>query len=101
MTIPRVSAPDVIDGPGRGGLATLLDLLVARLDDAAERPALATMPRGDTTIATWTWLEVVVWLAYVIPTLIAFFWVIRRRDAVRPSARPTADAAVASESSSS
>jgi len=58
VTIPRVSAPDVIDGPGRGGLATLLDLLVARLDDAAERPALATMPRGDTTIATWTWLEV-------------------------------------------
>jgi hypothetical protein len=33
-----------------------------------------------------TWLEVAVWFAYVVPTLIAFFWVIRRRDAAKPAA---------------
>ena len=25
---------------------------------------------------TMTWLEVIIWLAYVVPTLILFFWVI-------------------------
>jgi high-affinity iron transporter len=63
---------------------------------------VATFARGLLSITpTMTWLEVVVWLAYVVPTLIAFFWVISRRDAARPAARPTAEAAVTSESSPS
>jgi high-affinity iron transporter len=48
----------------------------------------ATMVRGLLSLSpTMTWLEVIVWFAYVIPTLIAFFLVIRRRDAAKKPAR--------------
>ena len=51
----------------------------------------ATLVRGLFSITpSMTWLEVAVWLAYVIPTLIAFFWVIRRRDAAAPTAAAAA-----------
>lgn len=54
---------------------------------------VATFARGLLSITpTMTWLEVVVWLAYVIPTLIAFFMVIRRRDSAKPAATPPTDA---------
>ncbi len=49
----------------------------------------ATLVRGLVNLTpTMTWLEVVVWVAYVVPTLILFFWVINRRkapDAVAPA----------------
>ena len=45
---------------------------------------IATFARGLLSITpTMTWLEVAVWLAYVIPTLVAFFWVISRRSSTR------------------
>jgi len=48
----------------------------------------ATMVRGLLSLSpTMTWLEVIVWFAYVIPTLVAFFLVIRRRDAAKKPAR--------------
>ena len=51
----------------------------------------ATLVRGLFSITpSMTWLEVAVWLAYVIPTLIAFVWVIRRRDAAAPTAAAAA-----------
>ena len=37
--------------------ATLLDLLVARLDDKGGAPALATLPREDAPETRWTWLD--------------------------------------------
>jgi high-affinity iron transporter len=41
----------------------------------------ATLVRGIVNLSpTMTWLEVIVWVAYVVPTLILFFWVIRKRD---------------------
>lgn len=41
---------------------------------------VATLVRGLVNIRpVMTWLEVVVWLAYVVPTLILFFWVARQR----------------------
>lgn len=47
---------------------------------------IATLVRGLLNLTpTMTWLEVVAWVAYVVPTLALFFWVIRRRD-VRPAA---------------
>jgi high-affinity iron transporter len=47
---------------------------------------VATLVRGLLSLApTMTWLEVVAWLLYVVPTMIAFVWVIRRRNA-RPAA---------------
>ena len=50
----------------------------------------ATMVRGLLSLSpTMTWLEVIVWFAYVIPTLIAFFLVIRRRDAAKPAPADT------------
>lgn len=39
-------------------VTTLLDLLVARLDDAPDRVALTTLPRPGSTIVAWTWAEV-------------------------------------------
>ncbi len=56
---------------------------------------VATFVRGLLSLSPkMTWLEVAVWLAYVIPTLVAFFWVIRRRDAAKPaSAGQPAEAA--------
>ena len=55
---------------------------------------VATLVRGLVNLKpVMSWLEVIVWLAYVIPTLILFFWVIRRRDT---GARTTATAPVAS-----
>ena len=45
---------------------------------------IATFARGLLSITPkMTWLEVAVWLAYVIPTLAAFFWVISRRSSPR------------------
>ena len=45
---------------------------------------IATFARGLLSITPkMTWLEVAVWLAYVIPTLVAFFWVISRRSSPR------------------
>ena len=45
---------------------------------------IATFARGLLSITPkMTWLEVAVWLAYVIPTLVAFFWVISRRPSPR------------------
>lgn len=53
---------------------------------------IATFARGLLSITPkMTWLEVVVWLAYVIPTLAAFFWVISRRTS--PAAPETSGAA--------
>jgi high-affinity iron transporter len=41
----------------------------------------ATLVRGIVNLSpTMTWLEVIVWVAYVVPTLSLFFWVIRKRD---------------------
>lgn len=41
---------------------------------------VATLVRGLVSLSpTMSWLEVIVWLLYVVPTLIAFFWVISRR----------------------
>ena len=57
---------------------------------------IATFARGLLSITPkMTWLEVAVWLAYVIPTLVAFFWVISRRSSPRaqePSAAAAPDA---------
>jgi high-affinity iron transporter len=56
---------------------------------------VATLARGLISVTPkMSWLEVAVWFAYVVPTLIAFFWVIRRRDAAKPAAvaqAPTQD----------
>ena len=50
---------------------------------------VATLVRGLVNLKpVMTWLEVVVWVAYVVPTLILFFWVIRRRDNQTPGAAP-------------
>lgn len=59
---------------------------------------IATFARGLLSITPkMTWLEVAVWLAYVIPTLVAFFWVISRRSSPRTqeSSAATAPDAVA------
>ncbi len=54
---------------------------------------LGTLIRGLVNLTpTMTWLEVIIWLAYVVPTLILFFWVIGRKS---KSAKP----AVPSETS--
>jgi high-affinity iron transporter len=51
----------------------------------------ATLVRGVLNLTpTMTWLEVIAWVAYVVPTLIAFFWVIRRRDNAVPSRQAAA-----------
>jgi high-affinity iron transporter len=50
---------------------------------------VATLVRGLVNLKpVMSWLEVIVWLAYVIPTLILFFWVIRRRDAGARTSTP-------------
>ena len=50
---------------------------------------VATLVRGLVNLKpVMSWLEVIVWLAYVIPTLILFFWVIRRRDAGARTSSP-------------
>jgi len=50
---------------------------------------VATLVRGLVNLKpVMSWLEVIVWLAYVIPTLILFFWVIRRRDAGARTSNP-------------
>lgn len=50
---------------------------------------VATLVRGLVNLKpVMSWLEVIVWLAYVIPTLILFFWVIRRRDAGSRTSTP-------------
>lgn len=57
---------------------------------------VATFARGLLSITPkMTWLEVAAWLVYVIPTLIAFFWVIRARD----GARATGTAAASDQAS--
>ncbi len=49
---------------------------------------VATIVRGLVNLVpTMTWLEVVAWFAYVVPTLILFFWVIRKRDDAPKSTR--------------
>ncbi len=58
MTTRMESAPGVGAGPGQARAVTLLDLLVARIDDAAARPALVTRARVDGAATSWTWLEV-------------------------------------------
>jgi high-affinity iron transporter len=61
---------------------------------------LATLVRGLLNLTpTMSWLEVVVWVAYVVPTLIMFFVVIRRRDAAPRPARPSASESVAKSAS--
>ena len=50
---------------------------------------VATLVRGLVNLKpVMSWLEVIVWLAYVIPTLILFCWVIRRRDAAARTSNP-------------
>jgi len=67
--------------PGEGSVA--IDVSSTFAPDGVP----ATMVRGLLSLSpTMTWLEVIVWFAYVIPTLIAFFLVIRRRDAARKPA---------------
>ena len=58
MTTRMEPAPGVVAGPGQARAVTLLDLLVARIDDAAARPALVTRAGVDDAATTWTWLEV-------------------------------------------
>jgi long-subunit acyl-CoA synthetase (AMP-forming)/alkylation response protein AidB-like acyl-CoA dehydrogenase len=57
VTTRTESARGGVDPPGQARDTTLLDLLVARLGDAATRPALATQPSADGATTTWTWLE--------------------------------------------
>jgi high-affinity iron transporter len=59
---------------------------------------IATFARGLLSVTPkMTWFEVAVWLAYVIPTLIAFFWVISRRKGPKAAApADSADSAVGS-----
>jgi len=60
---------------------------------------VATFVRGLVSLSpTMTWLEVILWFAYVVPTLIAFFLVIRGRDAKPAAAPATAAPAAAPES---
>jgi high-affinity iron transporter len=65
---------------------------------------VATFARGLLSITpSMTWLEVIVWLAYVIPTLIAFFLVIGRRSsttAPAPSATTAPDADATADATS-
>ena len=50
---------------------------------------VATLVRGLVNLKpVMSWLEVIVWLTYVIPTLVLFFWVIRRRDAGSRASTP-------------
>lgn len=56
----------------------------------------ATLVRGFfNLVPTMTWLEVVAWFAYVVPTLIVFIVMIRRRGAA-PTTKPAAQEAVVS-----
>ncbi|MBK9740390.1 MAG: FTR1 family protein [Actinobacteria bacterium] len=56
----------------------------------------ATLVRGFfNLVPTMTWLEVVAWFAYVVPTLIVFIVMIRRRGAA-PATKPAAQEAVVS-----
>lgn len=57
MTTRMESARGGVEALGQARDTTLLDLLVARLGDAATRPALATQPSADDATTTWTWLE--------------------------------------------
>jgi long-subunit acyl-CoA synthetase (AMP-forming)/alkylation response protein AidB-like acyl-CoA dehydrogenase len=57
VTTRTESARGGVDPSGQARDTTLLDLLVARLGDAATRPALATQPSADDATTTWTWLE--------------------------------------------
>ncbi len=57
MTTRMEPAAAVDEAPGRARVTTLVDLLLARLDDAAMRPALATEPSASDATTTWTWLE--------------------------------------------
>jgi len=58
VTTRTESAQGVFDASGQARDTTLVDLLAARLDDAATRPALATQSSADEATTTWTWLEV-------------------------------------------
>ena len=58
MTPRSAARPAMAPKPGGGAPTRLVDLLRARVDEAAGRPALATMPRPDMRQVTWTWLEV-------------------------------------------
>lgn len=54
----------------------------------ASDSVVGTLIRGLVNLTpTMTWLEVIIWLAYVVPTLILFFWVIGRKG---KSSQPTA-----------
>ena len=54
---------------------------------------VATFVRGLVSLSpTMTWLEVIVWLLYVVPTLIAFFFVIRGRKSAPAPAKQAAEA---------
>lgn len=60
----------------------------------------ATLVRGLVNLTpTMTWLEVIAWILYVVPTLVLFFWVIRKRDtSAKPagsSAQPRVESAAA------
>lgn len=58
MTARTETAPRGVATPDHAGAVTLLDLLLARVEHAADRPALATMPGPTGGATTWTWLEV-------------------------------------------
>ena len=54
---------------------------------------VATFVRGLVSLSpTMTWLEVIVWILYVVPTLIAFFFVIRGRKSSPAAAKQAAEA---------
>ncbi len=73
--------------PGEDSVAIDVSLTIA------PDSVLGTLIRGLVNLTpTMTWLEVIIWLAYVVPTLILFFWVIGRKS---KSAKP----AVPSETS--
>lgn len=57
-----------------------------------------TLLRGTVNLApAMTWLEVAVWLLYVIPVLTLFFMTIRRGHAVKPQAAPAQQPVSASQ----
>lgn len=58
MTARTETAPRGFATPDHAGAVTLLDLLLAQVEHAADRPALATMARADSGVTSWTWLEV-------------------------------------------
>ena len=51
----------------------------------ASDSVVGTLNRGLVNLTpTMTWLEVIIWLAYVVPTLTLFFWLIGHKGKSSP-----------------